>query len=128
MSGAAFTDLYKDKIYNLWVIPAFLIGIISAIIQGHDRVFDLVVTVATAFFILFPVYLLKGIAAGDIKLMMATASFLSFQDLLTCILISFLVAGAISLAVLIIKKNKKKTIHFAVPVMISALLVIGGVV
>lgn len=126
MSGAAFTDLYKNKIYNFWVIPALLIGIINSIIQGHDRIFDMVVAIAAAFVFLFPVYLLKGIAAGDVKLVMSLASFLSMQDLISCILISFLIAGIISAVVLIFSRRKKRTIHFAVPVLMSALFIMGG--
>ena len=82
----------------------------------------------TAFALLIPVYLFKGIAAGDVKLSMAAASFLSVQDTVSSIIIAFLIAGVISLAVLIIKRNKKHKIHFAVPVLVSVLFTLGGVV
>jgi prepilin peptidase CpaA len=74
-----------------------------------------------------PVYFVKGIAAGDVKLLVSTASFLSFQELYSCILFSFLIAGAISLLVILFKRNKR-TIHFAVPVLMSTLFVFGGLV
>ena len=31
-----FTDLYKDKIYNFWVIPGLLVGIITAALGGLE--------------------------------------------------------------------------------------------
>ena len=127
MSGAVFTDLYKDKIYNVWVIPGLLTGLILALSQGTDRFLDALMGVGATFLVLMPVYLVRGIAAGDVKLLLSTASFLSFQELYSCILFSFLIAGAISL-VIIIFKREKKTLHFAVPVLLSAVLVVGGLV
>jgi len=124
---AAFTDLLKDRIYNALVIPAFVTGGALSFLQGSERLFESLTAVFAALAILLPVYLFKGIAAGDVKLFMAAASFLSMQDTLSCIVISFLIAGVISIAVLILKRNKKKTIHFAIPVLMSALFVIGGV-
>ncbi len=127
MSGAVFTDLYKDKIYNVWVVPGLLIGVTGSLFQGPDRFVESLTTVGAAFLILLPVYFFKGIAAGDVKLFMSAASFLSMQDTLSCIMISILIAGAISVAILILKRNKQKTIHFAVPVLISALIcTLGG--
>ena len=122
-----FTDLFKDKIFNAWVIPALLSGVISSLIQGSDRLLESLSAVGAAFLILLPVYFLKGIAAGDVKLFMSAASFLSVSDTLSCILVSFLVAGIISILVIIFKRNKQKTIHFAIPILVSVLFVMGGV-
>ncbi|MBR4667212.1 MAG: prepilin peptidase [Butyrivibrio sp.] len=128
LSGAVFTDLYKDKIYNVWVVPGLLTGLITALYQGPDRFLNSLAAVGISFLVLMPVYFLKGIAAGDVKLFLSTASFLSMQELYSCILFSFLIAGAISLGILIFRRNKQKTIHFAVPIMASTLFVLGGVV
>ena len=127
MTGAVFTDLFKDKIFNAWVIPALSTGVISSLIQGSDRLLESLSAVGVAFLILLPVYFLKGIAAGDVKLFMSAASFLSVSDTLSCILVSFLIAGIISVLVIIFKRNKQKTIHFAIPVLVSVLFVMGGV-
>ena len=122
-----FTDLFKDKIFNAWVIPALSTGVISSLIQGSDRLIESLSAVGAAFLILLPVYFLKGIAAGDVKLFMSAASFLSVSDTLSCILVSFLVAGIISVLIIILKRNKQQTIHFAIPVLVSVLFVMGGV-
>ncbi len=128
MTGAVFTDLCRDKIYNAWVIPGFLAGMTTALFRGGGQILVSLSAAATALAILIPIYLIKGIAAGDVKLLVSAATFLSVQDTLSCILISFLIAGFISVAVLILKRNKQKTIHFAVPVLISALFLHGGVI
>ena len=105
--GAVFTDLYKNKIYNIWVIPFLVSGLIIAMIHGGESFINSVMAVTVAFLVLMPVYLLKGIAAGDVKLFLSTASFLSMQELYSCLLYSFLIAGAISLGIIIFKRNKK---------------------
>ena len=127
LSGAVFTDLYKDKIYNVWVVPGLITGLVAALCQGPERPLDALMAVGVSFLILMPVYFLKGIAAGYVKLFLSTASFLSMQDTFSCILFSFLIAGAISLGIIIFKRNKKN-LHFAVPIMASTIFVLGGVV
>ena len=126
LSVAVFTDLFRDKIYNAWVIPGLLTGAATSLLQGSDRFVQSLTAVGAAFLILLPVYFFRGIAAGDVKLFMSAASFLSMQDTISCIVISFLIAGVISVAILILKRNKQKTIHFAVPILASVLLVVGG--
>ncbi len=126
MTGAVITDLAKDKIYNAWVVPGLVTGLLTALLQGTDMFLQSLTAVGATILILLPVYFFRGIAAGDVKLFASAASFLSMQDAISCIIISFLIAGVISVAVLILKRNKKKTIHFAVPVLASVLFVVGG--
>ena len=125
--GAVFSDLYKDKIYNLWIVPGILTGLILQLSRGTESFLNALLAMGATFLILMPVYFIKGIAAGDVKLFLMTASFLSMQDIFSCILFSFLIAGVISLIIVLIKRNIHATIHFAVPVMASALIIIGGV-
>jgi len=128
LTGAVFTDLYRDKIYNIWVVPGMITGIAGSALMGQERLISSLTAVGITFAILLPVYLLKGIAAGDVKLFMSAASFLSIQDTMSCIITAFLVAGLISFSILLFKRNKKKTIHFAVPILVSAIFTLGGLV
>ncbi|MBR1671271.1 MAG: prepilin peptidase [Butyrivibrio sp.] len=127
MTGAVFTDLLRDKIYNAYCIPGLVIGTGAALLQGAGSFFTSLSAVALSLVILIPVYLVKGIAAGDVKLIASAASFLSLQETLSCILVSFIIAGVISIAILFISRTKQRTIHFALPVLASVLFVVGGV-
>ena len=127
LAGAVFTDLFRDRIYNAWIVPGLITGVAGSLMQGAVGLKQSLLAIGATFLVLLPVYFLKGIAAGDVKLFMSAASFLSMQDALSCIVISFIIAGVISIAVLILKRNKQKTIHFAVPVLISTIFVVGGV-
>ncbi len=126
MTGAAFTDLLRDRIYNAWVVPGLVAGVVTSLFQGGDRFMESLFAVGAAFLILIPVYFVKGIAAGDVKLFMSAASFLSMKDTLSCILFSFIIAGVLSIAILILKRNKQRTMHFAVPILASVLFVVFG--
>lgn len=128
LAGAVFTDLFRDKIYNAWVVPGLFLGIGANLIRGQEFFYESILATGAALLILLPVYFFKGIAAGDVKLFMSAASFLTVQDTLSCILISFLIAGVISVAVIILKRNKQRYIHFAVPILMSVLFVAGGMV
>ena len=127
LTVAVFTDLVRNRIYNAWVLPGTLCGVATSLIRGPAGLLESVSAMGAAFLILLPVYFFRGIAAGDVKLLVGAASYLSMQDTISCIVISFLIAGIISIAVLILKRNKQKTIHFAVPVLASVLFVVGGV-
>lgn len=126
LAGAVFTDLFRDKIYNAWVVPGLFLGALANLIRGPEFFYESILATGAALLILLPVYFFKGIAAGDVKLFMSAASFLTVQDTLSCILISFLIAGVISVAVIILKRNKQRYIHFAVPILMSVLFVAGG--
>ena len=127
LTVAVLTDLVKDKIYNAWIVPGLACGLFSSLIQGTSALYESMTAMGAALLILLPIYFLRGIAAGDVKLLTAAASYLSMQETISCIIISFLIAGIISIAVLILKRNKQRTIHFAVPVLVSVLFVVGGV-
>ncbi len=127
VTGAMITDLRKGKIYNFWILPAFPAGIALRLIQGGIRgmpVFFL--SVLLAFCLLYPIYLIGGIGAGDVKLFMAIAACLSPVSVFHCIIAAFLIGGFLSLLFLIKEKNLQGHIHFAVPVGFGVILFLGG--
>ena len=109
-------------------MPGLVTGILTSLWRGPGGLTESLKAIGVTLLILLPVYFIRGIAAGDVKLFMSAASFLSMQDAKSCIIISFLIAGVISVAILILKRNQKKTIHFAIPILASVLFVVGGVV
>ena len=83
--------------------------------------------------LLYPVFRLRLIGAGDIKLLCALGSFLGPADSLMLIFGSFLAGGILSLLLLfaVFLKNRRVLlsypVHFALPVFLAALaLTVGG--
>ena len=127
LSGSALTDLWRNKIYNAWILPGMLVGLVISVYQGGlQGLWTSAVSMIVSLGILLPVYFLNGIGAGDVKLFAAVAAFLSVQAIITCIIFSFLIGGLFSIPVILTKRNLKQTIHFAVPILISVLFYIGG--
>ena len=76
--------------------------------------------------ILLPIYFLRGIGGGDIKLLAVISMFLSLGELISLVIIAFYIGAAFGIIKLATKRKFPSTIHFAVPILISVLLVTGG--
>jgi len=138
---AVYTDRMRGKIENKLLLFAYVSGTILNALSG-----DLSLIVygfkmsLVIFLLLFPLYLIKGLGAGDIKLLCVIAMY--YPDKVTKVTIASFVIGAIYIIFRMIirafKKEKiyekKETIHFSIPIMIGFCLVyiltmvnIGGV-
>ena len=77
LSGSALTDLWRNKIYNAWILPGMLVGLVISVYQGGlQGLWTSAVSMIVSLGILLPVYFLNGIGAGDVKLFAAVAAFL----------------------------------------------------
>jgi prepilin peptidase CpaA len=127
LAGAVFTDQRSHKIYNRWLLPGGIAGILLSFIRcGPVGLREALISAFLAFVILFPVYLFGGIGAGDVKLFAAVSTCLSFEDVFLCIFCSFLVAGVISIIRILQTRSLHQTIRFALPVFVSILFIYGG--
>ncbi len=129
VSASAMTDLAKNKVYNEWVLVGIFSGLAIRIFrEGPGGIITFLVAVGTALIILWPVYfLLRGIGAGDVKLFLAIAAFMDQRAIICCIVSSFLIGAIVSVVVILTTGAKVRTIHFAVPILISVLFHVWGI-
>jgi prepilin peptidase CpaA len=78
---------------------------------------------ALTLILLIPVYKIGGLGAGDIKLFAVVALFLSNEEMITAIVIAFVIGAILGIFKIALKKSFGQTIHFALPILISVLLV-----
>ncbi|MDO4285507.1 MAG: prepilin peptidase [Eubacteriales bacterium] len=127
LTGAMATDLKNGKIYNGWILPAFLAGLLwraaSAGIRGAPGIL-LSILLPLALLLLF--YGIGGIGAGDVKLLVTSSVFLPLRSFFTCLGASFLIAAFLSAILLFRRRERGLRIHFAVPVGIGFILHLGG--
>lgn len=160
---AAILDFYRGKIPNILVLAGCCYGMIRLVY--YQDIFSHILGIVFPAIVLFPLYKIGTVGAGDIKLFSMMGFYLSFMENLYCIFIAF-VLGAIVSAISCIRyenflermtylfsylkecfftghfryyyldsKGKqvshsvesKSKIHLAIPIFISALLHIGGV-
>ena len=127
VTGSAITDVYKNKIFNVWLLCGFVTGVaLSFFGAGNDQsILLLILRAAITFLLLLPVYLIKGIGGGDLKLLTSISIFLSTEEMISIVVIAFFIGAFFGLIKVIKKKNLHQTIHFALPILISTLLVTG---
>lgn len=122
------TDMAVSRIYNFLTVPAMAAGIAVLIIGGRASLLPAAAGAAVlTVLVLFPFYRIHGIGAGDCKLLAALCFLLPLQQYKACILCSFVLGAAASAAVLLFSRGRCHHIHFAVPVGISVIFCIGGV-
>lgn len=157
LSIAVITDMISYKIPNLLILVGLVLGLgFRVYVEGVKGLKDAILCMALILLFLVPLFLLRCMGAGDIKLFCMTTCFLSIQEAKQC-LIGMLIVGAImSVAQMVWQhsfrdrmkylknyvtkcvltrtmesyegttKNKKNAIRLSIPVLISVGLHAGG--
>lgn len=118
-----YTDIKEDKIENQVILMGFVFALILAYLQQNIQGLLICGRAAGVMLVmLFPLFLLKGLGAGDIKLISLLAAFFPEKGF-GILLMSFLVAGIFVIIRMIyrgFKKEKifmkKETLHFSIPI------------
>ncbi len=106
LSVALFTDLWRYKIYN-WLI---LLGLFAgALLQvqafGVYGLWFWFRGVGVAFLTFLPIYLARGMAAGDVKLMMVVGGLLSFSVLIQALINTYIAGGIVAIVYVLYRKK-----------------------
>ncbi len=103
---AGCTDVLRGKIYNWLTFPLFFSGLLfSLTLPEGAGVASVALGVFLAALVFFPMHLAGMLGAGDVKLLLAVASWLPWKQTLHLLLLSVLVGGVIA-AVLLALKGK----------------------
>jgi len=95
------TDLLCGKLYNSVNFSVMGGGLIACLLQDPPSLISTLVAVAYALLIFFPLYRLKVIAAGDVKLLMAYGAWAQPQRVVQVALLSILLAAAVGGVILV---------------------------
>ncbi|MCM1183071.1 MAG: prepilin peptidase [Roseburia sp.] len=91
---AVFMDLRRYRIPNACIAAGSLAGLILTYEScSAAGVLSAICRAAVIFAALYPFYLIKGLGAGDVKLLMMTAFYLQEAQLFSYILVTLLLAG-----------------------------------
>lgn len=157
---SALADLKTDRIPNGFILLGMVIGISGGVLSGRG-LSDILVSALLAFLLMYPLYMIGALGAGDVKLFVMIGSFLAVGEFLAILAGAFVIGAGFSLLKLSIEKNGrerfryffsylhevwrtghwriygedlkqdyhtycKNKIHFAVPILFSAVCRIGG--
>ena len=153
VTGAMASDIHRGRIYNHWLVPAFVTGIMMDL-YTYMRSFDGIcgtapdvmpcpARVPAVFILIFIPYVMGGLGAGDVKLATAGSVFMTFSENIVCLAQAFLLAGIMAVfmlaeeAVQVCRRRDDPArrpgkrgiggIPFAVPYALSVILMTGGV-
>ena len=127
-AGAAWQDLRKDKIFNKYVMAGLCAGLLVRTLTGGLSALPLqMLCVALALLVSFPFYLIGALGAGDVKFLAAAAAFVPMQEWALLAGCSMLIAAVYGAFKLLVKRTLHGRVHFAVPVLMSAMLLQGVV-
>ena len=104
LTVAVITDLSARKIPNSLIVFGLVASLVCQLIamQGAGGL-NWLAGVAVAFACFIPLYILRGMAAGDVKLMMAVGGFLGCPLIITAVAYSYMAGGVIAIAYVLFK-------------------------
>jgi len=110
---AAFTDWREHKIYNILLVPAFFTALLLNIFQGGILgLTSSLLGAVTGFSLLLLPYLMGGMGAGDVKLLMVIGAFGGALFVFTSFLYGAVIGGLISGLLLIRRKALGNTLKY----------------
>ena len=106
-------DFKRDRIYNEWILFGILAGLFFHLQEGGwYGACSAIVPVMIPFVLLYPIYKIGALGAGDIKLFLVSGSFLKTEQLVHVIIVSFIIAAFFSLMKMISEKNCKERMRY----------------
>lgn len=127
---ASAMDLHTGRIPNQFILISLFSGIIYQIQeQGIQALPATMLGIIFPIILLFPIFIIKGLGAGDVKLIAVIGSFLSnkgYQAILHLIILSIIIGGVQSIVLMCVHRRYQSTIHFSIPILFSTIFYIGG--
>lgn len=159
---AALADLKTDQIPNGFILLGMFLGLTGGLWTDKD-LWKSIVSMLLAFLLLYPIYKIGVLGAGDVKLFIMIGSFYEMKDLMGILAGGFVIGAVFSLMKLLAEHNGRERmqyffsyvseviqtrewkvygedlvqdyrmywrnkIHFAVPILFSAVLKAGGLI
>jgi len=108
---ASITDLIWGKIFNWFNLAFAAAGLLFGFwIGGVSAVTNAGIAILVAFVLFYPFYLMKAMAAGDVKLLMAVGAWSNAALVLRMGMISILFGAFVGLIVLLYHKGFKASV------------------
>ncbi len=109
---AGWTDWRSRRIPNWLTAPALLIGILlNGLTGGWNGVKTSLLGAGLGLLALLPFVLMRSLGAGDWKLAGALGAFVGWEPLVTLLIYSIFVAGAMALILVIYKRRFRQTMR-----------------
>ena len=134
LSCAVYTDMTQTRISNRLIVFGLILGFIFRLwLEGLIGVFFFVVNIFIPVILLFLLFQMRALGAGDIKLFSMLGAFISTEQLLKLMVLAFCVGALLGICTIIYQfifrkyeLGKLTQVHFSPAILIAYLLVVGG--
>ncbi len=111
--AAVYTDYRQNRIPNWIVVFGIISGFIISFIHGGMGLFlEGLLGMVLPVIILYPVFMIGAIGAGDLKLFAVVGSYLGIKGITISFIIAFIVGAIISLVKMLRFHNFKERIYY----------------
>lgn len=112
---AVYMDLRYYKIPNLCVFSGMAFGLImTGMSYSGLEVLTACVIAAMVFTVFYPFYLMGGLGAGDIKMLMMAGCFIRYERFAQYLIVTFIAAAMLSAAKILLFRESRERIWYFV--------------
>lgn len=108
---ATLADLKSDRIPNGFVMFGIVIGVLCSLWHDSD-IRHTVISMLLAFLLLYPLFKIGALGAGDVKVFMMIGSFVRVKELLWVLITSFVIGALCSLIKLLSEHNGRERLYY----------------
>ncbi len=108
---SAFSDLKTDRIPNGFILLGIAAGILCGILSGRD-LSAVPASVLLAFLLLYPLYKIGALGAGDVKLFVMIGCFYAAKDIAYILVGAFVIGAVFSVCKLIAERNGRERFRY----------------
>lgn len=108
---AALTDLKTDHIPNALIIIGIITGVSGSLWHRLDLL-QLAVSMSLAFALMYPLFKIGALGAGDVKIFIMVGSFVELKELVVMIALAFVVGAIFSLIKLLFERNGRERFYY----------------
>lgn len=113
LAYAVYTDMRSYRISNLCILLGIIAGMLMTFVSySYAGAAAAAARMAVVFIVFYPFYIIGGLGAGDVKLLMVLGCFLQRERLISCLLMAMLIAGAAAVVKMLIFEESRQRLYY----------------
>lgn len=110
---SAMADLKTDRIPNGFILSGVMCGMTGAVLCSRG-LWSILASMGLAFLLMYPLYMIGALGAGDVKLFIMIGSFQRAEELIAVLAGAFVIGAGFSLVKLAAERNGRERLRYFV--------------
>lgn len=103
----------KTRIPNALILSGLIIGVFYRVLcMGERNYLAILLGIIIPVLLFFPLFLIRAMGAGDIKLFAVTGAFFTIRENLKCIVLAIMLGGVFALIKVLIYRNLRERLKY----------------